>query len=294
MADASEPVRTINGDDLCNASFWRSFAKELHVAALARAERTQPQQSYDRLDRRMAHDGYFADADVRLQTLAPAIGRVVKTLVNYSLPPVLIWIYDEPWECFRRLAPVIGHFLGPEYKALPAFWAWHVDPCKGESGWRPHRDNVTGLAADGSPLSLTCWIPLSEATPLNGCMYIVPAYLDPNYNRPEAKNVVVPQISRAIPAKPGDFLIWNQAVLHWGSLTSEFGDQPRMSMALEFQRGDIAPFQRPLLAQTQPPPFADRVRLIAHQILQYTHMYGVPQKHVQLAQYLSAASLNSG
>ncbi|MBS0385056.1 MAG: phytanoyl-CoA dioxygenase family protein [Proteobacteria bacterium] len=291
MADALQSSRTISAGDLCKASFWRALAPELNVGTIAAGAATQPQQSHDRLRRRMAREGYFTDVDPRLKTLAPTIGGAVKRLVQFGLPPVLVWTYDEPWECFRRLGPVIGNFLG-SYKLLPAFWAWHVDPAKGESGWGPHRDRSVGaLAADGSPLSLTCWIPLSDATPMNGCMYIVPACFDSNYNRPGSTQPMGMQASRALPAKPGDFLVWNQAVLHWGSLSSEFADEARMSMALEFQRGDIEPFQQPLLDNAALPPFAVRVRLIARQILQYTHMYRIPERHVQLGQFLSTAQL---
>ncbi len=231
----------------------------------------------------------------RLETLAPSIGEAVKKLVRFGLPPVLVWAYDEPWECFRRLAPVLSHFLGRDYKLLPAFWAWHIDPNKGEAGWRPHRDKSVGaLTPDGLPLSLTCWIPLSAATPLNGCMYVVPAHLDPSYNRAEgAQQMPAAPFARAVPARPGDFLIWNQAILHWGAMSSEFGEEARMSMALEFQRGDITPFQQPLLESATLPPFADRIRLIARQILQYTHMYGVPEKHVQLGQFMNGAPIAS-
>lgn len=288
MGDTTHAMRTVTAEDFTRAAFWRDFAPALHLDTLDPGQFTTPQQALERLTRRIMRDGYFGDVDPRLATLAPTIGEAVKTLVRFGLPPVLVWVYDEPWECFRRLAPVIGSILGEDYKLLPAFWAWHVDPSKGEAGWQPHRDKTTGsLAPDGSPLSLTCWIPLSEATPLNGCMYVVPAYLDPSYNRPVSEQrMPAAPLARALPAKPGDFLIWNQAILHWGSMSSEFGDKPRMSMALEFQRGDIAPFQQPLLESKALPSFGDRIRLIARQILQYTHMYGVPEKHVQLAQFL--------
>jgi hypothetical protein len=242
----------------------------------------------------MQKDGYFGDCDPRLQILAPAIAQTVRKLVRSGLPPVLVWIYDEPWECFRRLKSVIGFFLGADYKVLPSFWAWHVDPHNNEAGWGPHRDKSVGsLAPDGAPLSLTCWIPLSEANPLNSCMYVVPAYLDPHYNTGDNAPFQTPHLARAVPAKPGDFLVWNQAILHWGGLTSEFGEQPRISMALEFQRGDIAPFRPFLLNHEVLPPFGERVRLVSRQILQYTHMYGVPEKHVQLAQFLSTARLQN-
>jgi hypothetical protein len=108
----------------------------------------------------------------------------------------------------------------------------------------------------------------------------------------EGHEPIAPHLGRALPAKPGDFLVWNQAVLHWGSLSSEFAEAPRISMALEFQRGDIAPFREPLLDHETLPTFSERVRLIAMQILQYTHMYGVPPKHVQLGQFLNTAQLH--
>ncbi|MBI3437712.1 MAG: phytanoyl-CoA dioxygenase family protein [Proteobacteria bacterium] len=285
--------RSISAENLLRVEFWRAFAPLLHVGEISPAPATTPLQSFERLGRRLAHDGYFSDRDVRLEQLAPTLGQTIRALVAFGLPTVLVWAYDEPWECFRRLSGVIGHFLGPNYKALPAFWAWHVDPKNGEAGWRPHRDKKQSLTPDGSPLSLTCWIPLSEATPLNSCIYVIPAYLDPNYRRTDEAEPTYPHLARALPAKPGDFFIWNQVVLHWGGMTSEFADEPRMSMALEFQRGDIAPFQQPLLDHSKLPSFADRVRLIAHQILQYTHMYAVPQKHVQLAQFLKDAPLDA-
>lgn len=292
MADDSESPRTVRAEEFCSASFWRAFAPSLQIGAVEHGAPTVPHQDYARLSRRMERDGYFGDSDARLHALAPMIGQTVKKLVRFGLPPVLTWVYDEPWECFRRLESVIGHFLGADYKLLPDFWAWHVNPRNNEAGWQPHRDKSTGsLAPDGAPLSLTCWIPLSDATPLNSCMYVVPAYLDPNYNKGGGADLEIPYIARAIPAKPGDFLIWNQAILHWGGLTSEFGEEPRMSMALEFQRGDIAPFRQPLLDRDAPLSFSERVRLIARQILQYTHIYVVQEKHVHLAQFLNTAPL---
>jgi hypothetical protein len=60
---------------------------------------------------------------------------------------------------------------------------------------------------------------------------------------------------RALPGTPGDFC-WNQAVLHWGSKSSRFAPHPRLSMALEFQRGDVTPFNKPLVPPS-PTKFRD-------------------------------------
>ena len=78
---------------------------------------------------------------------------------------------------------------------------------------------------------------------------------------------------RALPADPGEFLCWNQAVLHWGARSSRHADGPRLSMALEFQRGDVPPFGEPLTAPDEPLAFERRLKLVALQILHYDHMY---------------------
>jgi hypothetical protein len=72
-------------------------------------------------------------------------------------------------------------------------------------------------------MTLTSWIPLSDATPQNGCMYVVPAHLDPHYGKPTTPRSQLPDLSlaRALPVRPGDYLVWNQAVLHWGGESNE-------------------------------------------------------------------------
>lgn len=273
--------------ELRRKAFWRELAPEMSIDSATRNSVTKPQQSMALLNQRMARDGYFQESDETLSTLAPKISDAIRRCIDHDLPPVFVWLYDEPWQCFQRLRPVLEHFLGADYKMLPDFWAWHVNPSKAESGWAPHvdRSEPSPLAADGSPLSLTCWVPVSEASPLNSCMYVVPAYLDPFYNRPTARNVPPrPETIRALPAKPGDYFVWSQAVLHWGGPSSEFAESPRMSMAIEFQRGDIGAFSAPLLEAT--PDFAQRLRLLGRQILQYRHMYSFDRDLVTVAQHL--------
>lgn len=63
---------------------------------------------------------------------------------------------------------------------MPDIWVFNIDPRHGEpAGWRPHRDRPHPWMADGTPNSLNFWLPLTEATPLNGCMYILPRPADP-------------------------------------------------------------------------------------------------------------------
>jgi ectoine hydroxylase-related dioxygenase (phytanoyl-CoA dioxygenase family) len=174
--------------------------------------------------------------------------------------------------------------LGP-YGFLPDFWLWNVDPAKGDAGWKPHRDRGhLALRSDGRPVSLTTWIPLSDATPLNSCMYVVPAHADPTYGTPHENEIrfELPAI-RALPAKPGEVLVWSQALLHWGSNSSHRATESRISMAFEFQANDSKPFNTPVLPSDKPVPFDLRLRLIAKQVLQYRHMYKVDPQIEQVA-----------
>jgi ectoine hydroxylase-related dioxygenase (phytanoyl-CoA dioxygenase family) len=123
--------------------------------------------------------------------------------------------------------------LGNGYRALPDFWVWHVVPSESAYGWSPHRDRVQPtLDRNNAPHSLTVWVPFTDATPLNGCIYMLPAHLDDRFKQRiwdgEGNNQVLqPQNIRALPAPAGSLLAWNQAVLHWGGRASRLAEGPR-------------------------------------------------------------------
>lgn len=272
-------------------AFWRDTFPELSIGTLFEGQfalNGLSLASGERATQRMIIDGYFQEADPALPQLADRLAAGIARCVSMGIPPVFAFVFDEAWAVFHRQHQTIAAFLGASYQVLPDFWAWHVDPQAGQAGWRPHRDKgFQALAPDGSPLSLTVWVPLTEASPLNGCMYMLPASRDPVYGTTEDRTwqIDYPSI-RALPGKPGDWFCWNQAVLHWGGQSSPFAEGPRMSMALEFQRSDIAPYNTPLLGTLPVLSFEDRMKLIAKQILQYAHMYPLPPSMQTLAQDL--------
>lgn len=274
--------------ELAKTEFWKKQFPEFSINS-SKVSGHNP-ASLDEEQRWLIHErilneGYFGEHDTMLAEVAPRLAEAVEKLVKLNIPPVFLFIFDEAWECFYRLHPVFEQLLGPDYKMLPDFWAWHVKPELQESGWKPHRDKGRrALAKDGSPLSVTMWIPLSEANPLNSCIYVVPSNLDPTYNTDEEWEYK-PELGtiRALPGKPGDYFCWNQSILHWGSRSSPYATQPRISMAFEFQRGDTPPMNEPLLTPLKSVPFIGRLKLIAKQILQYDHMYKLPPELKQLA-----------
>ena len=269
------PTRNLGDPD-----FWRAFAPGLHVGDARSVEALQaiaPSPADMAAIRALVvEEGYFQASNITWPMDVGVMADTVRALDSAGLPPVFAFLYDEFWMPFYMLQPVYAGLLG-DYMMLPDFWVWNVDPARGDAGWRPHRDKGhSSLFPDGSPKSLTTWMPLSKATPLNGCMYIVPATQDPTYNTPNDKEWKFEHAGiRALPAEAGDVFMWNQAVLHWGSRTSPRGGASRVSMAFEFQRADVAPFNQPLMAPLAFHDFGVRLRLIAKQILQYRHMYKV-------------------
>ena len=133
------------------------------------------------------------------------------------------------------------------------------------------------------------WIPLTDATPLNSCIYLVPADRDPTYGTPEDRQWQHKHADvRALPAAAGSVLSWTQAVLHWGSSASARETLPRISVAFEFQSGQVPPMNDPLTRPNEIPGFDQRLALIGKQILQYRHMYPLAPEIEGLAQALLA------
>ena len=266
-------------EQLKDRQAWLARAPGLHIGEEkifrdAQAFRPGNAEAAD-LNGRMRDEGYFQirhDTGLDLGLMA----SMVRRLSAEGISPVFAFLFDEFWAPFHAMDGLFGSLLG-EYGLLPHFWVWNVDPQKGDAGWAPHRDmGHTALRPDGTPITITAWIPLSEANPLNSCMYMVPAHADPVYGTARDKEwrFELPSI-RALPAQPGDVLVWNQAVLHWGSRSSPRAEQSRISMAFEFQRMDCPPFAQPILAPGRVLPFEARLKLIARQVLQYRHMYAV-------------------
>src|SRR5690606_26695031 len=88
---------------------------------------------------RMRIDGYFQDRDDTLARLAPVLGEAATKCKEMGISPLFLFLFDEAWLCFHALHKHVSSILG-DYRILPAFWVWHVDPYTSEAGWPPHRD----------------------------------------------------------------------------------------------------------------------------------------------------------
>lgn len=239
-----------------------------------------------RLSDRFWDEGYFLLRDVLPTDELAKLRSGIETLVANGMSPSLIYLYDEAWDVFRRLRPLLSHFLGDRIGLLPHFWAWHVDPRDGGRGWPPHRD-YQGESAIGDDMliSLSLWVPLSNATPDNGCMYVLPRSFEKCYALPVSKpEDVALQDVRALPAKPGAVMGWRQDLYHWGGRASGHADEARVSLSLEFQNAAFDPLAEQLLSMEQPPAFLERLSLIASQFEKYRHMQSIDADTIKWAE----------
>jgi len=236
----------------------------------------------------IAKDGYTQLRGINLGTDFAKMAGVARALTARNLEAVFCFVYDEFWRPYFRLDALYRHLLGP-YTFLPDFWAWDVDPKRGGAGWGRHRDRGRqALRADGSPISLTTWIAISEATAENGCLRMVPKHADPTYNTPHENDwLFEEQNVRVLPAMPGDVLIWNQAVTHWGGKAEPGASHSRISLSFETQRLDVPSSEEPLIAPWEIVPFERRLRLIAQKLLHYRHMHAITPALEALAEELA-------
>lgn len=276
-----QAARSIDLLRLGEIETWRAFAPHLHIAEPALLAAARPFALADNQSAaaraQIVEEGYFQICNLNWGLDLPRMVETVRALSRAGAAPAFAFIYDEFWIPFRRLDPIIRSLLGP-YALVPDFWAWDVDATRGESGWAPHRDRgAVSLFPDGSPKSLTVWLPLTPATPLSSCMYVVPRGADPGYGTAgESEHTFAHQGIRALPALPGDVLIWNQALLHWGSQASGLAPESRVSIAAQFQRLDQPPMREPLLDPSHVLSFEMRLQLIVTQVMGYRNLYAVP------------------
>jgi len=232
----------------------------------------------------LREEGYVQAPDVFVPADVARLQDGIRRLVGQGILPAFAFVYDEYWHIFQSLSAFLSAALGPGFQMLPDLWAWYVPPSNEAAGWQPHRDRSgAAIRPDNSPDSLTVWLPLTDATPLNGCMYVLPARHDPNLHAVTLPENGVFQLAgeslqniRALPATAGSLLAWNQALLHWGGRASHLGAHPRCSIAAQFQRGDLPAFERPLLNPQAPPSFAERIGLIGHLICGFSGFLALP------------------
>ncbi len=250
-----------------SAAFWRRLAPELTISNTpARATAVWNPESIDAARLKLINDGYTKfDATVRADRLA-AIARAMHRINSAGLPAAFIGVYDEVWSLVAEMKPALDLFLEKGAALIPNFWAGHPAQTPGLSAQR--RRPGKGVFSDGTPGNVTVWMPVTPATPTNGCIYVVPAGQDRNYGRatPAPASAALPGIL-ALPAKPGDVLIWTGETYHWqGRVSRDNADGPLLSLRWEFQSRALPPLDGIVVDEFPNVPFETRLAILARQM----------------------------
>ena len=286
--------------------YWREINPELTIDGDARLGRNEALSLSDGevsiLVERMRAEGWFqVDRFFDLQCVSSLL-RGIENLRRAGWLPVFILLYDELWEMTRgsSLRAIMGAMLGPEYRQQANIWSHYVSPETGGKGWPPHHDYAHGLREDGMPHSLTIWIPLTDATLDNGCIYLIPdgriegasgRSLLEGQSFTRAKVCEYLQAALALPARAGAMLGWQSNLIHWGSYCAlrpgELAPSPRVSIGLHYQREGLKTQYPTLDSSSGLPTFEERLSYLGFQLEEFIGQ----EKHPHAAEYLALGSL---
>lgn len=265
-------------DRILDLDYWRTLNPHLNISEVPQfsAVKTLHRTQLEAVSDTLHHDGYLHQPPVFDETDIAPLREAILNLVKNDWPAAFIYVYDEVWDLFHKLDPFLKHFLGDHYGLLPHFWAWHISPDDNgdTSGWPAHVDYPGECAFfDDFLVSLSLWIPFTDATPENGCMNILPLSRQKTYNPPiEEPDQIKVQDVRCLPAQAGSLLGWRQDLWHWSGRSSKYAKEPRISVSLEFQNRAFDPLCPPLYDLDQPPKPEERLKLICGQFGKYDHM----------------------
>jgi phytanoyl-CoA dioxygenase PhyH len=265
-------------DRFADKEFWLDLNPGLSITDIPNRGLTPPaplepipaQALSESLDTR----GFFTARSAFDPSVCTPLAVAVQRLVAAGIPTPFLFVYDEVWQLLSRAGAVLGALVAPEFLVGGDLWVWHVAPDAAAAGWSVHRDDNRGdgTLPDGRAAMVTTWVPLTEATPANGCMYLLPTDRDPNVpEHLDSREIGQSELSsiRAVPASPGDVLGWNTRLLHWGSRSSDQAVVPRISVSIYCQRRDVEPHSDDFVPLDGAIPLHHRLGIVSRALLTY-------------------------
>ena len=212
--------------------------------------------------------GFGACEDVFDVADITQLAKAVFAVNSAGWPMPFSFLYDGFWTLLEapKLQAFLTSILGDHYQTTGRFLVNYVPATPGGAGFAPHVDG-------GPDHTVSCWVPLTPASPDNGCIYVIertPASMNLVNEFKTAETFSNKQMmlllshARAVPMDPGGFLAWQQDTLHWGGLFRR--GSARLAVSWEFmglQHENIDAVLPLALQADQPlPAFEDRLRWI--------------------------------
>ena len=228
--DASEQLL----EDLLQPAYWQRLCPFLNVGRLRNAPTSAPVDTAvtAALKAEFIQNGFFQPQETLNEAgTCRKLAAGVRRLLLHGWPASFIFIYDEAWAVVEKMQPTLHAATGGS-RFIGDVFAWHVDPAVGQRGWGPHRDRMgsgpSSFREDRTPMLSTSWLALTEATPRNSCLHVVPAGDDPGYyiqdcvdvdplaaifqGKPEAFQSI-----RCLTCPAGALWHFSHKIIHWGS-----------------------------------------------------------------------------
>jgi len=237
----------------------------------AESESTLP-VDWEAAEEDLALRGHFVVPKPMQTATASALVEAVAELEAAGWPAAFVWMYDEPWHHLCALWEGMEGLLGGEAVLEPSVFAYalrkppgrqeraeEASPPSttsadyvGSNFGLPHRDysHDESYSRDGELSTITLWIPLTDATIDNGCVYVLPREFDTEFDASSSKHHmrVASETAagtelafnlagaRPLLAAPGQALGWTGNLIHWGSqCASDTKAGPRRSLGCVFR-----------------------------------------------------------
>ena len=183
-----------------------------------------------------------------------------------GLNPTWSLVFDNYWVLARRVEKIVQSISGKENRLNFDALVWRVrnvneeDEKRGESNntatmtaFTPHRDRQPkdtrkSFREDESPKYCTIWIPLTNATCENSCLYVIPRKCDEGYTEGDddtdlektplekcLKDKKAYQNITACPVDVGEAVVFTHRTIHWGSKPRDnYQGEPRVNVSFGF------------------------------------------------------------
>jgi len=278
---------------LPNEQRWRELCPDLRVSTGGARESTSagavlsPARA-DEARKLLIEEGFVQvrSKELGIKETCRKLADAAQRIDEDGWPATFVMVYDEVWELAERMRGLMSATSGGNEINFDLL-TWVINASKGQAGFSPHRDRQPEVPArsfrsDGTAMYATCWIALTDATPENSCLHVLPRPHDPGYlagdDHESDKDPLEVALSskeayqriRALPAEQGSCLLFTHRILHWGSHGEQRCTSPRVSLSFGCSREGES-FDPPYLKRTNlpRPSFRLRLALASAQVIAY-------------------------
>ncbi len=260
-----------------NVDFWRELNPDLSISEHPfQVSQPAPQPASSLLEEyreRMAEEAYFQTEPTLPPEMLASMRQAIESVKAAGLPAMFAFVYDVFYQGLTHFDAAFTAALGENYRLVPNFAVYYIEASDQGKGFAPHRDAEYRNALDehGMPTVMTVWITVTEASPLNSCLYIVPKHRDPQYaSSVQDLSVTADAFAwedvRALPTPPGVMSCWTQYLFHWGSRASRRAQEPRVTYAVYLQSAQVDPVEEGTVAVPSALGFAQRLSMICRSL----------------------------